>query len=275
MSGLDPIIASTLASRLDSVLSAVAGGTSTATQTGTAQQTGLQSPSVANPAATNAANPASPPNSAEATLSTTALAVDAILRSDTAPPGPVVSPVPLIAVPPGQPSTLVQTAAALVDLAGTSNAAVTTTLLNELGQALLGNTATQNPAAALNAANTLGNASALSSTTTLNSTTALSNTGAATNNPLATSALAGVSDRRSRTVGRSTGQRVTAERRIERPVLRVASGTVAGRQPQFGGHAGRTASASNHLRPPATPAQQSQSQPSPIRRDWPAGSRPR
>ena len=192
MSGLDPIIASTLASRLDSVLSAVASGTSTATQTGTAQQTGLQSPSAAN-APTNAANPANPPNSAEATLSTTALAVDAILRSDTAPPGPVVSPVPLIATPPGQPSVLVQTAAALVDLAGTSNAAVTTTLLNNLGQALLGNTATQTPAAALNAANGLGNASALSSTTTLNSTTALSNTGAATNNPLATSALAGVS----------------------------------------------------------------------------------
>jgi len=196
MSGLDPIIASTLASRLDSVLSAVASGTSTATQTGTAQQAGLSSPSAANVAA-NAANPANPPNSAEATLSTTALAVDAILRSDTAPPGPVVSPVPLIATPPGQPSVLVQTAAALVDLAGTSNAAVTTTLLNDLGQALLGNTATQNPAAALNAANGLGNtgalANALSSTTTLNSTTALSNTGAATNSPLATSALAGVS----------------------------------------------------------------------------------
>jgi hypothetical protein len=194
MSGLDPIIASTLASRLDSVLSSVASGTSTATQTGTAQQAGVSNPSAANTPA-NPANPANAlPDSAEATLSNTALAVDAILRSDTAPPGPVVSPVPLIATPPGQPSVLVQTAATLVDLAGTSNAAVTTTLLNELGQALLGNTATQNPAAALNAANGLGNnANTLSSTTALNSTTALSNTGAATNNPLATSALAGVS----------------------------------------------------------------------------------
>jgi hypothetical protein len=187
MNGLDPIIASSLASRLDSVLNAVSGGGVSANQSSGASQAAVSTAAPATPGtpASTAADgtpAATPPSSTLASLSSTALAVDAILRADSNPPGPVVSSTPLIATPPGPPSASLQTPTVLAQLAGSPNASVTTALLDQLSQQASSAIATQAPSAAVSAATgALAGSSALSASTTT------------ADNALATSALAGVS----------------------------------------------------------------------------------
>jgi hypothetical protein len=128
MNGLDPIIATTLATRIDSVLNAVSGSVGTTAQTSGAQGASA-TPVPATGAGAGSATPAAGlPNSAETTLSNTALALDAILRLDTSllNTAGTQTQTTLLSTPPSQAGSLSANLASEADAANATGAQVAT-----------------------------------------------------------------------------------------------------------------------------------------------------
>jgi len=175
MNGLDPIIATTLATRIDSVLNAVSGSAGSAAQTSGTQEAAPATNPV--PGAGSGAPAAGQANSAETTLSNTALALDAILRLDTSllsNAGVQQQATTLLATPPSQASSLSANLAADANAASAQSAdssaedvANLATLLGSgttTGAATPGATTTSpNPAGTTTAAASLANLTGVNS----------------------------------------------------------------------------------------------------------------